>query len=471
MITEQVYQITNLLMLLDGIIVILTGHAAYSMSIDLRFEDTVMAWLNYIVSVLSLMFLNNYLMGKYGFYSGRRFPNYRVMVSVLLKAVTVGFIILITGMISMGVSPFPRSFIIIYYVLAFFSFLGVRLALYYYLDHHARFNFNAWKILLVGSEDRIEMVASALEKQRSWGHQVTGCLIVDGTNGRQSGGLRNLGSIDDFEEVLNKYEIDEVFFALPKIYPIRLEKLLQKCEVMGIAIKIIPGLFDRRLSHRLKVDSLLDIPMLSYSTGNISAAGWFYKRGLDVLGGIVGCSLLILMYPVVALMIKADSPGPVLFKQVRIGRNGRRFYLYKFRTMVADAETRKAELLKYNEMKGPMFKVENDPRITKAGRFLRKTSLDEFPQFMNVLKGEMSLVGTRPPTPGEVQQYEDWHRRRISATPGITGLWQISGRNKINDFVEVVKLDLEYIDTWRFTRDLWIIWKTVWVVLERKGAK
>jgi lipopolysaccharide/colanic/teichoic acid biosynthesis glycosyltransferase len=139
--------------------------------------------------------------------------------------------------------------------------------------------------------------------------------------------------------------------------------------------------------------------------------------------------------------------------------------------MTADADARKAELLKYNEMKGPMFKVEDDPRITRVGRFLRKTSLDEFPQFINVLKGEMSLVGTRPPTPNEVKQYEDWHRRRISATPGITGLWQVSGRNKINDFVEVVKLDLEYIDTWRFRRDLWILWKTIWVVLERKGAK
>jgi lipopolysaccharide/colanic/teichoic acid biosynthesis glycosyltransferase len=139
--------------------------------------------------------------------------------------------------------------------------------------------------------------------------------------------------------------------------------------------------------------------------------------------------------------------------------------------MVVDAEARKRELLKYNEMTGPMFKVEKDPRITKIGHFLRKTSLDEFPQFINVLRGEMSLVGTRPPTPDEVKQYEDWHRRRISAKPGITGLWQISGRNKINDFAEVVKLDLEYIDNWRFAKDLLILWKTVWVVLERKGAK
>ncbi|MBE9550468.1 MAG: sugar transferase, partial [Proteobacteria bacterium] len=166
-----------------------------------------------------------------------------------------------------------------------------------------------------------------------------------------------------------------------------------------------------------------------------------------------------------------DSPGPVLFKQLRVGMHGRRFYLYKFRSMVADAESQKAALFAKSEMNGPMFKMERDPRITRVGRFLRKTSLDEFPQFINVLKGEMSLVGTRPPTPDEVKQYEDWHRRRISIKPGITGLWQISGRNVITDFAEVVKLDLEYIDGWRLSKDLMILWKTVWVVLARKGAK
>ena len=151
--------------------------------------------------------------------------------------------------------------------------------------------------------------------------------------------------------------------------------------------------------------------------------------------------------------------------------HGRRFNLYKFRSMTIDAESQKAKLIAKSEMNGPIFKMDNDPRITRVGRFLRKTSLDEFPQFINVLKSEMSMVGTRPPTPDEVKQYEDWHRRRISMKPGITGLWQVSGRNKITDFTEVVKLDLKYIDRWQFWHDLAILWKTVWVVLARKGAK
>ncbi|MDD2338641.1 MAG: sugar transferase, partial [Geobacteraceae bacterium] len=165
-----------------------------------------------------------------------------------------------------------------------------------------------------------------------------------------------------------------------------------------------------------------------------------------------------------------DSKCPVLFRELRVGKTNRLFSLYKIRTMTADAESRKVELNLKNEMNGYMFKIADDPRVTRVGRFLRKTSVDEFPQFINVIKGEMSLVGTRPPTPEEVEKYADWHRRRISVKPGITGLWQVSGRNKINDFSEVVKLDLYYIDNWRFAYDLRILGKTIWVVLAGRGA-
>jgi exopolysaccharide biosynthesis polyprenyl glycosylphosphotransferase len=282
--------------------------------------------------------------------------------------------------------------------------------------------------------------------------------------------LRDLGNIEEFDEIIYRHEIDEVVFALPKVHSNRLENLLKKCASIGLSVKIVPNLLDSYPAKQITVESLMGIPMLSYTPGNISAAGLFYKRILDLFGGFVGFALLAIIFPAIAIMIKTQSPGPVFFRQIRIGRTGRQFNLYKFRTMVVDAESKLKELLKLNEMQGPMFKLENDPRITKIGHFLRKTSLDEFPQFINVLKGEMSLVGTRPPTPNEVEQYEDWQRRRISTRPGITGLWQVSGRNKISDFSEVVRLDLEYIDTWRFIRDIVILWRTILVVLARKGA-
>jgi lipopolysaccharide/colanic/teichoic acid biosynthesis glycosyltransferase len=195
-----------------------------------------------------------------------------------------------------------------------------------------------------------------------------------------------------------------------------------------------------------------------------------YKRLLDFVGGVVGTMIFLAMYPIVALAIKIDTPGPVIFKQKRVGKHGRVFLLFKFRTMYLDAEERLKELTGKNEMNGYMFKLADDPRITRVGRFLRKTSIDEIPQFLNVLRGEMSLVGTRPPTLDEVEKYQPKHLKRIASKPGMTGLWQVSGRNKINDFERVVDLDCKYLDNWRFSNDLRILVQTVFVVFKRKGA-
>ena len=181
--------------------------------------------------------------------------------------------------------------------------------------------------------------------------------------------------------------------------------------------------------------------------------------------------ITIVLTPFVALAIRLDSPGPIFFAQTRIGKNGRRFKIYKFRSMYIDAEERKKELASQNEMQGLMFKMENDPRITKVGKFIRKTSIDELPQFFNIVKGDMSLVGTRPPTEDEFEQYNSHYKRRISMTPGLTGLWQISGRSDIVDFDEVVKLDLEYIDNWTVWLDIKILFMTVGAVLKGRGSK
>ena len=211
--------------------------------------------------------------------------------------------------------------------------------------------------------------------------------------------------------------------------------------------------------------------MITYTRFQSSYKRLLIKRVMDIAWGLVGLLITMVFFPFVALAIKLDSPGPVFFAQTRIGKNGRRFKIYKFRSMYIDAEARKKELEQQNEMQGLMFKMENDPRITKVGKFIRKTSIDELPQFYNIVKGDMSLVGTRPPTEGEFEQYNSHYRRRISMTPGLTGLWQISGRSDIIDFDEVVKLDLEYIDNWTLGLDIKILFQTVWVVLTGKGSK
>ncbi len=195
------------------------------------------------------------------------------------------------------------------------------------------------------------------------------------------------------------------------------------------------------------------------------------KRVMDICGGLVGLVLTGIICIFFGPIIKIQSPGPIFFKQQRVGQNGRRFNIYKFRSMYPDAEARKAELMKENKMSGHMFKMDNDPRIIPIGHFMRKTSLDEFPQFLNVLKGDMSLVGTRPPTVDEYEKYELHHRSRLAIKPGLTGLWQVSGRSDITDFEEVVELDKKYIRCFCISQDIKIIFKTVWIVLVGRGAK
>ena len=276
--------------------------------------------------------------------------------------------------------------------------------------------------------------------------------------------------IQNITERLIADPFDEVFINTPNIPQKKVEDMIQGFEEMGITTHYNLELPDVGKAATT-VGDFLDYTVITYSMFRSSYKRLFIKRIIDIIGGIIGLVLTGIIAIFLAPAIKLDSPGPVFFSQVRIGKNGRRFKIYKFRSMYMDAEGKKKDLESDNEMNGLMFKMEDDPRVTKVGRFIRKTSLDEFPQFLNVLKGEMSLVGTRPPTESEFLKYNEHYRRRLSMTPGLTGLWQISGRNDIQDFDEVVKLDLKYIDNWNLTEDFVILIKTVGVVLFGKGAK
>lgn len=276
--------------------------------------------------------------------------------------------------------------------------------------------------------------------------------------------------IHNLTERLLTDSFDEVFINTPNIPQNSMEKIILGFEEMGITTHYnleLPGIS----KAHTQFDDYLGYSVITYCMNRSSYKRLSIKRLMDIIGGFVGLVLTGIITLFLAPAIKLDSPGPVFFSQTRIGKNGRRFKIYKFRSMYIDAEERLKDLQDQNEMSGLMFKMENDPRITKVGAFIRKTSLDEFPQFLNVLRGEMSLVGTRPPTESEFEQYNEHYRRRLSMTPGLTGLWQISGRSDIQDFDEVVKLDLQYIDNWSLTEDIRILLKTVYVVLFGKGAK
>ena len=275
---------------------------------------------------------------------------------------------------------------------------------------------------------------------------------------------------EDFLEKATFMAIDEVFIYTPELSQQKVQEIIGAFDEMGVDCHYcvnVEGVW----SDRSSIGDFGNYSVITYTRFQSGYKRYFAKRVIDIAGGLVGMLITVLFYPFVAIAIKLDSPGPILFSQVRIGRNGRRFKIYKFRSMYMDAEERKKELEKQNEMQGLMFKMENDPRITKVGKFIRKTSIDELPQFYNVLKGDMSLVGTRPPTADEFEKYNQYYRRRISMTPGLTGMWQVSGRSEIENFDDVVKYDLEYIDNWSLALDIKILLRTVWVVLAGRGSK
>lgn len=285
--------------------------------------------------------------------------------------------------------------------------------------------------------------------------------------------FNTLGVLDDLEQILRSNEIDQVYFIQHSDDNIaQIQKYIDICLEMGVTVKVV---LDVSYSHRMHrsnsyVSSVGTFPLITYHTIALNSYEQAIKRLMDLVISIVATIVLSPVMLITAIAIKLDSPGPVIFKQVRVGQNGRTFNIYKFRSMCADAEEHKEELLEQNEMDGFMFKIKNDPRVTKVGKFIRKTSIDELPQLFNVIKGDMSLVGTRPPTVDEVSKYKRGQWRRISIKPGVTGLWQISGRNNITDFDEVVELDLRYIDNWSLYADLAILFKTVGVLLTKKGA-
>jgi exopolysaccharide biosynthesis polyprenyl glycosylphosphotransferase len=280
-----------------------------------------------------------------------------------------------------------------------------------------------------------------------------------------------LGCVDQLVDLCKQNPVDEVIFCLPRESFFQAEQHVLDLEELGITSRMVLHLCEDSRSRRELSFFHHEVPILTFHSKSLDAQQLFLKRLLDVAGAVVGLVLTLLLLPFVALAIKLDSRGPVFFSQERIGLNGRIFKCWKFRSMYIDAEARKAELLHHNEMKGSIFKISDDPRVTRVGKLLRKSSLDEFPQFWNVFRGEMSLVGTRPPTPDEVAGYENWQRRRISIKPGITGLWQVSGRNQISDFDEIVKLDIEYIERWSLWLDAKILLKTIWVVFVGRGAR
>jgi exopolysaccharide biosynthesis polyprenyl glycosylphosphotransferase len=277
--------------------------------------------------------------------------------------------------------------------------------------------------------------------------------------------------IEEMVTFLHEHSINTVVIAARHTHFGTVEKAIRACELEGVEAWLMADFFQTQISQT-SLDDFYGRPVLVFHTGPETRWPLIVKRGMDILGGMAALSLAAPFMLLAAVAIKMSSSGPVFFRQQRSGLNGKPFVMYKFRSMVSDAEQLKQELAALNEMSGPVFKVTNDPRVTRVGRILRKYSIDEFPQLFNVLRFEMSLVGPRPLPVDEVKRFDDRsHRRRLSMKPGLTCTWQVSGRNDVKDFKEWVRMDLEYIDNWSLWVDCKILWRTVWVVVSGKGAR
>ncbi|QHQ59969.1 exopolysaccharide biosynthesis polyprenyl glycosylphosphotransferase [Anaerocolumna sedimenticola] len=326
------------------------------------------------------------------------------------------------------------------------------------------------KIMLITTYRKALEIIPKMKSANLSEQKITSIAILEkDMTGKEILGIPVKAGIHNFLETIRYETVDEVFISVPPRMQLYLEEIIEELELMGIKVKLNIDTFGLNIKEK-KVESYSGYHVLVFNKKEYQASKLVIKRFIDIIGAMIGVLITGLLTIFIAPAILMESPGPVFFSQTRIGKNGRRFKIYKFRSMYPDAEERKLSLLGQNEMQGFMFKLSEDPRITKVGKFIRKTSIDEFPQFLNVLMGDMSLVGTRPPTEDEFLNYESRHRRRLTLKPGLTGIWQTSGRSSITNFEEVVRMDLEYIDNWSLGLDIKLIIKTVITVLTGRGA-
>jgi exopolysaccharide biosynthesis polyprenyl glycosylphosphotransferase len=379
----------------------------------------------------------------------------------------------LTGILGLAIfifqmKTFSRAIFFLFLFLGFVLLAATRVTLVWLSKRTGHSTDDLRNVLIVGTGPEAVEVRTKLKAHQELGMRVVGHLPGPNPAPMAIDEALLLGTLLDLKRIVEERVVDDVIFAIPVVESLACEREIGWCEEVGVTVHLRADLV-RTLFARMYPTDLDGTPMLTVSATPRQPVALLVKRVLDLVGSVVALVVLSPVCAIATILVKATSPGPVFFRQTRIGLNGRTFTLYKFRSMYKDAEQRRAALAGRNEMSGPVFKIKDDPRITPIGKWMRRFSIDELPQFWNVLAGDMSLVGPRPPIPEEVKKYERWQRRRLSMKPGITCLWQVSGRNGI-DFDDWMRLDLAYIDTWSLRLDVQILLRTVPVVLTARGA-
>ncbi len=431
--------------------------------------EPIISFNGHLLILLLLAPLWIFVLKYCGTYESVRKKNYVGTFSLIAQAHFIAMMLLFALLFITDSDRISRLQILIFGFIAFALLLSGRFTIMIALRAMRRRGLNYRNILIVGSGKRARSYAELICSRSELGLRIFGYVDDEVTpRDREILGPEIVGTLKEVPSIIEKNVIDEVVIALPRRFLPEMGELIEVCVETGTEVTLVADFFDIALA-KLHTTMFYDIPLLSFSTTPSQQLQLLLKDCVDRLGSLI---LLVVTAPIflaAAIAIKSTSPGPVFYKQIRAGLSGRKFTVCKFRSMKVNSEHEVEELKRYNEMSGPVFKMKNDPRVTPVGRILRRTSIDELPQLINVLRGEMSLVGPRPPLPAEIDQYDRWQRRRLSVKPGMTCLWQISGRNKV-DFKEWMDLDLLYIDNWSLWLDIRILLKTMVVVMKGDGA-
>lgn len=418
--------------------------------------------MSYLISTLFLAGTKHYL--NYGFYK----EVYNT-VKIHFNMVVISLAYLFVKKVS---SDYSRLNFAVYVLVDIVLMIAVHRVMRHLVTKLFRNTTYCEKVLFITEKDMVQSAVSKIKKTNNWDFRIDGIAVMDADMiGGMVDDIPVVGGRDDFLDVLQHGIYDSVIIKIDNRCKQNFEEYIRQMIDMGITVHINIDDYELSVPAGVRLDKMGRLGVVTFKTYEYTFAQVVIKRAMDIVGSIFGMFFLGIAMLIFAPLIKLGSKGPVFFSQTRIGKGGRRFEIYKFRSMIDGAEEKKAELNDINQMDGPIAKFKDDPRITKVGKIMRKFSIDELPQFVNVLKGDMSLVGTRPPTEDEFLEYETVHRKRVSIKPGITGLWQVSGRNSVTDFNDIVMLDCEYIDNWSVGQDIKILLKTVWVVIFGRGAQ
>jgi len=463
-----------ILLLTDALLMLLAFAGAYAVryvwqigrTVDPANQVGIQAYLAFACLLVIVCLLSFRFSHVYPYKVGRSVVEETYMIGT---ATTLAVVVL-SG-INLIYQPLSYSRLLFLYTAILITlFLGIsRLLITQARLHLRHYGIGVKRVLLVGAGDMGRMVMRTVMARPELGYQVVGFLDDNLAKGQTDiGPFKALGPLENCQEVLAQYTIDNVIICLPWQSHRMIQRLLRTCEHHRIRAQIVPDFF-QLTKDQLQVEELDGIPLLS--TRTLSIQGWnlVLKRAADLLMTSVLGLLALPLILLIALAIRLDSQGPIIYQQKRIGKNGKPFTCHKFRSMVTDADALRPVIADQNEATGPLFKMRNDPRQTRVGRFLRRYSLDELPQLYNILCGEMSLIGPRPNLPFEVDQYQEWHKKRLSVSPGLTGLWQVSGRSDLT-FDEMVLLDIYYVENWSLALDLHILLRSIPAVVRGRGA-